>query len=60
LQLRRESGRITPAKAERIRRLHRELTAERDAQRDWMARLQADYRRRDRTGQPINRRHKAS
>ena len=60
LQLRRESGRITPDKAERIRRLHRELTAERDAQRDWQARLQADYRRRDRTGQPINRRHKAS
>jgi hypothetical protein len=60
LQLRRESGRITPEKAERIRCLHRELTMERDAQRDWQARLQADYRRRDRTGQPINRRHKAS
>lgn len=41
-----KSGRVTPAKAARIEALYRELTASRDAQRQWAAERQADYRSR--------------
>lgn len=60
LNLRRDTGLITAGRAERIRRLHRQLTACRDAQREWDAERQADYRRRDRSGEQINRRRRAS
>lgn len=60
LNLRRSTGLITAGRAARIASLHRQLTARRDAQREWDAGRQADYRRRDRAGEPINRRNKAS
>lgn len=41
-----KSGRVTPAKAARIEALYLELTAERDARRQWEAERQADYRQR--------------
>lgn len=41
-----KSGRITPAKAARIEALYRELTAERDAQREFDASRQRDLRKR--------------
>jgi transcriptional regulator with XRE-family HTH domain len=49
LQLR-KSGRVTPAKAARIESLYLQITAERDAQRQWEAERQADYRQRKADG----------
>lgn len=46
-----KSGRVTPAKAARIEALYLELTAERDARRQWEAERQADYRRRRDAGE---------
>lgn len=49
LQLR-KSGRVTPAKAARIEALYLQLTAERDARRQYEAERMADYRARRATG----------
>lgn len=59
LQLKRASGVITRAKAERIEALYLELTAERDAQREWDAARQADYRARKETGDVVPRKRSA-